>query len=529
MPRVAWKNFTEGRALAQRLGLKSAKGWKAWSKSGQRPSDIPAHPETTYRDDGWISWPDWLGSERGAWKSFTEGRAYVQGLELKSTKKWWAWSKSGQRPSDIPASPERTYRDVGWISWNDWLGNGKERVAWKSFTEARALARGLELKGQQAWWAFNKSGQRPSDIPGRPDQAYRNDGWISWPDWLGTAGNKVAPLPFTVGRAYVRKLELKTHKEWQAWSKSGQRPSNIPSLPSRTYRDDGWISWNDWLGYGEGRVLAKDMLPFTVARAYARGLELKSQKGWKAWKKSGQRPSDIPAHPDQMYSDAGWISYPDWLGNGKQYDMLPFTEGRAFARRLGLKGQRGWKEWSKSEQRPSDIPGRPDRVYRDDGWVSWPDWLGNGKARNTVALPFAVGRAYVRKLKLRSWKEWQAWSKSGQRPSNIPSLPSRTYRDDGWISMPDWLGYGLGGGAAASRSSSSSSSATTAPKKKTKKKRKRRPATTHSSDLPPPPPPSHSPFEPTVKTEPPSPKSSGGSSDRSTEPPLRKIKKEEDT
>jgi hypothetical protein len=32
----------------------------------------------------------------------------------------------------------------------------------------------------------------------------------------------------------------------------------------------------------------------------------------------------------------------------------------------------------------------------------------------------------------------------------------------------------------------------------------------------------------TVKTEPSSSKSSGGSSDRSTEPPLRKIKKEED-
>jgi hypothetical protein len=33
---------------------------------------------------------------------------------------------------------------------------------------------------------------------------------------------------------------------------------------------------------------------------------------------------------------------------------------------------------------------------------------------------------------------------------------------------------------------------------------------------------------PFIKTEPPSSKSSGGSSDRSTEPPLRKIKKEED-
>jgi hypothetical protein len=162
-------------------------------------------------------------------------------------------------------------------------------------------------------------------------------------------------------------------------------------------------------------------------------------------------------------------------------------------------------------------------MYRDDGWVSWPDWLGNGKQYDM--LPFAVGRAYARKLKLGCKREWQAWNKSGQRPSNIPANPHRVYRDDGWISMPDWLGYGSEGGAA--RASSSSSSATTTPKK-TKKKRKRRPTTTHPSDLPPPPPPSTSPFKPTVKTEPPSSKSGGGSSNRSTEPPLRKIKKEED-
>ena len=142
-------------------------------------------------------------------------------------------------------------------------------------------------------------------------------------------------------------------------------------------------------------------------------------------------------------------------------------------------------------------------------------------------LPFAVARAIVRKLKLKSGKEWFAWRTAGERPSNIPSDPATTYRDDGWISYPDWLGYGSEGGAAASRSSSSSSSATTAPKK-TKKKRKRRSTTSHPSDLPPPPPPSTSPFKPYIKTEPPSSKSGGGSSDRLTGPPLRKIKKEDD-
>jgi hypothetical protein len=209
--------------------------------------------------------------------------------------------------------------------------------------------------------------------------------------------------------------------------------------------------------------------------------------------------------------------------------MLPFAVGRAYVRKLKLRSQKEWREWCKRGQRPSDIPANPHKVYRDDGWISWPNWLGfEGRAPPGSMLPFAVARAYVQKLKLKNAKEWWAWSKSGQRPSNIPGRPDKTYRDDGWISFPDWLGYGSEGGAAA-RSSSSSSSATTAPKKKTKKKRKRRPSTSHPSDLPPPPPPSTSPYQVKIKTEDPSSKSGGCSSDRTDpEPPLRKIKKEED-
>jgi hypothetical protein len=337
---------------------------------------------------------------------------------------------------------------------------------------------------------------------------------------------RVAWKSFTDGRAVVRGLGLKGERQWREWRKSKHRPSDIPSNPQTTYRDDGWVSWPDWLGCGTTRN--KEALPFAVARAYTRGLGLKSVKGWKELSKSGQRPSDIPGNPPVAYHDDGWISWPDWLGN-ERVAWKSFTEGRAFVRGLELKGKEQWDVWRKSGQRPSDIPASPDKTYRDDGWVSWPDWLGfKGRAPPGSMLPFAVGRAYARKLKLKTQKEWYEWSKSGQRPSNIPGCPSKTYRDDGWVSFPDWLGYCSAGGAAASRrASSSSSSATTAPKK-TKKKRKRRPATTHPSDLPPPPPPSTSSSQPTIKAEPPSSKSSGGSSDHSTEPLLRKIKKEED-
>ena len=88
------------------------------------------------------------------------------------------------------------------------------------------------------------------------------------------------------------------------------------------------------------------------------------------------------------------------------------------------------------------MPSLPSRAYRGDGWVSYPDWLGNGGTSPNNMLPFDVARVIVRKLKLRSHKEWQEWSKSGLRPPGMPSPPSRSYRDNGWVSWPDWLGNG---------------------------------------------------------------------------------------
>ena len=56
-------------------------------------------------------------------------------------------------------------------------------------------------------------------------------------------------------------------------------------------------------------------------------------------------------------------------------------------------------------------------------------------------LGFKPARRIVRGIGLRSRKEWQEWSKSGKRPSNIPGNPSDTYKDAGWTSYPDWMGY----------------------------------------------------------------------------------------
>jgi hypothetical protein len=281
-------------------------------------------------------------------------------------------------------------------------------------------------------------------------------------------------LSFEAARTFARTLKLKTQKEWYAYSKSGKRPSNIPSNPQTVYRDSGWISMPDWLGYEGKEGMAKGgALSFEAARTFARTLKLAGWKEWQEYRKSGKRPSNIPGSPNEVYRDAGWVSMPDWLGYGigkqqkkkmTQGGALSFEAARTFVRTLKLAGQKEWQEYSKSDKRPSNIPSTPHATYRDAGWVSMPDWLGYGigkQQKKTMAkggaLSFEAARIFMRTLKLKTQKEWKEYSKSGKRPSNIPSAPNKTYRDAGWVSLPDWLGYGSAGGGGAGGSSSSSS------------------------------------------------------------------------
>lgn len=128
-----WRRFTAARKFARGLGLKKQKEWQKYCTSGRKPADIPSSSDCIYRDSGWDSWGDWLGFDENRWRSFAEARSLARGLGLKNLKDWRKYSKSGKKPFDIPCHPERIYGDKGWKSMGDWLGtNGSVHMARRS-------------------------------------------------------------------------------------------------------------------------------------------------------------------------------------------------------------------------------------------------------------------------------------------------------------------------------------------------------------------------------------------------------------
>jgi hypothetical protein len=386
---IAYLPFEKARSFVRMLGLKSLSYWIRWAKSQKKPEGIPSYPQGIYYDKGWTSYGDWLGTGTVAtrnrkYRPFAEAREFVRALGLKTVNDWVAWVKTNKKPDDIPMNPIKVYDE--WVSWNDWLNNNWMSRKHRSFVEARKFVRKLGLENSVAWAKWAASNERPMDIPIVPHSVYRNDGWVSIRDWIGGGGKvcKSDRLPFVKARKFVRGLGLKTSDEWFAYCKTGNKPNNIPSFPRNPYKDEGWISMGDWIGTGNIATRDREYRPFAEAREFVRKLGLKNSDEWKAYTKSGNMPTDIPSCPVNVWKNNGWISMGDWLGNRfvatQNRTYRSFVRARKFVRGLGIKTHEEWVIFVKTGKLPKDIPSTPDSagVYTND-WISWGNWLGTGR------------------------------------------------------------------------------------------------------------------------------------------------------
>lgn len=478
--RAKWWSFAKARRFVHRLELRGTDDWKSFCAGnlpgkGKRPEGIPVRPHLVYEGEGWKGYRDWLGlgplrarREDPYWP-FAKARGFVRSLRLRSNREWRAYCRNelratkGTCPDYVPSSPESHYSE--WISWGDWLGNGRTyRIYARPFEAAREFAQGLHLKSEGDWRAWCRGERpdlpsRPPDVPTNPGRSYRKE-WEGWGDWLGTG--RVA----TRSRTTVTYLEAQKRaqdrgiagpKEWKDWWRR-RKPKGVPADPPTAYPED-WESWHAFLGVDP----PPDWLAFDEAREFVRALGLASGTDWRAWCRGDrpdlpQRPDTIPSNPHRAYSEL-WTSWGDWLGTGSkspsEFDPLPWKEARSLVRGLGFRNQEEFKAWVHGRAeglvpRPPGLPTNPSRSYKEE-WTTWGDFLGNGNlgasARAEQFWAFRRARTFVRKLKLRNEAEWRQWLRGERpdlepRPPQIPASPAAAYQDRGWKGFGDWLGTG---------------------------------------------------------------------------------------
>ena len=120
---------------------------------------------------------------------YEKAKKYVHKVNLKNQKEWQDFSKSDKKPAFIPAAPQKVYKGKGWTNLGDWLGTGvfapKDREYWP-YEKANEFAQSSGIKSAKQWFLASKGDELPATLPANPAQIYKQKGWISWGDFLGT-------------------------------------------------------------------------------------------------------------------------------------------------------------------------------------------------------------------------------------------------------------------------------------------------------------------------------------------------------
>jgi len=494
LAKLSWRPFKEARDFIRSLKIGNQIQWKEYVKDNlpgkpKRPSDIPSNPNRVYKIEGWKGYGDWLGTGRIAnqgreYLSYAEAKIIVHRLGLDSQSKWQLYCRGRvpnlpPKPSSIPSDPRKAYQYKGWLDIYDWLGHTRlvpEDGEYLPYKDAANWANTLGLSGQSSWLAYLRGEypdlpEKPFLVPASPNGVYRGKGWTSWGDWLGTgniAAWKHQYKSFKEARTFIRSLNLRNQKEWKLYTQGklkgiAPKPKDIPSNPNSVYKNKDWISLGDWLGNQTVATLDRKYYSYEKAKSFVRSLGLKSQAEWRNYTKGlfpdiRSLPPEIPKAPHAVYGKQGkWENWGRWLGtdrvNKKDREYLTYDDAKIWVHKLKLESFNDWLEYRRGKypekpRLPKSIPGGPSTVYKESGWKGWGDWVGTGRVADIYVIfrSFSEARDFVRKLGLKSVNQWRLYAKGelngyGKKPSDIPAGPSKTYKNKGWISWPDFLGY----------------------------------------------------------------------------------------
>ena len=179
------------------------------------PDNMPGNPHNTYsRTNEWISNYDFFGTvtllinkptrvDFSLKKiSYTELKNIVQKEGLNSREEYKSWlitykNKLIKKGYYAPVKVESYVTEFE--GWATFLNSNSIRSITRSkgyvkkkFIDAKSFVQKLKLKSKTEWYQYIKGEIKgkptlPMEIPRNPSTSYSKDGWISWPDWLGTS------------------------------------------------------------------------------------------------------------------------------------------------------------------------------------------------------------------------------------------------------------------------------------------------------------------------------------------------------
>lgn len=178
-------------------------------------------------------------------------------------------------------------------------------------------------------------------------------------------------VPFEEFKNWMKKISplygINSYKKWFKIVSEYEIPKNIPKYPNIEYKNK--IKSSDEFFFKPVRIY----LTYDAAKLYISKYNLNTFSEWREWYVKN-KPSFIPSEPCRFYKDYGWISWNDFLSNGKLNYWLPYDQAIKYVHKLKIKNQKEWRKLCLDGKIPKEIPHRPDVVYKE--WNNLSEWLG---------------------------------------------------------------------------------------------------------------------------------------------------------
>lgn len=132
----------------------------------------------------------------------------------------------------------------------------------------------------------------------------------------------------------------------------------------------------------------RDYLSYHDAVKLARSQNFNTVRKFWEWSRSADRSKTFPSNPHKVYNE--FTSYVDFLGLpnnspwAKYGKFMSFDDARYFVQFKKFKSRTEYRDYVKNDSNNvrQDLPHNPERIYKDNGWVSW-DHFTAYKGRST--------------------------------------------------------------------------------------------------------------------------------------------------
>lgn len=168
-------------------------------------------------------------------------------------------------------------------------------------------------------------------------------------------------------------------------------------------------------------------------------MPIKSKTQW--YKNTSKLPNFIPRNPREVFLKNGWISWGNFLGTNSIQDniislnYLHYDDAKNWIKNnISCVSSLEWKKLN-----IKNIPNRPERYYKNRGWISWADFLSNDSIIQNQKKEFLsyddcvdwIKKNYIIKTH-NDWKKYRI-----EFPNFIPTNPNIHFNIkgtwNGWV------------------------------------------------------------------------------------------------